>query len=464
MGENDAPPVAHSETGHSRRTSAQSQARLSRSLAGEFIAFSSSTLAVQISRLAISLIVARWVGPAEFGIWNALNLLLLYGPLVTLGTPNGMSRNVPLLMGAGDDAAARRTVDVSFSFALASSLLAGVLVSLAGLSGLGAEDYHKPLIVMGLLFIGQQFYTFLQMWLRCRIRFHLMSVQQFVYAAAFPLVVLPLAYAWRVPGYILGQALVAVALGLFIARTAQFRTALSWHWPDLRPLLHIGFPIMIAGVLYSLLISVDRWVILTFLDVEALGHYSLAIICLGVLGLLPSVISQQMYPRMAFQYGVTRDERGLWPLMLRQSAASAAVTLPVLALVYLALPTLVIHFLPAYAPGLAPARILLIGLAFIPLAGGVGNFLNTVGRQVTYMIVQACAVVINLGLDLLFVKLGWGLNGIATGASITYAIYSLGLSAVGLIIILKLRGESAPQSGGLRHDPGHDDVERTHGR
>ena len=388
---------------------------MNRKLAGEFVAFSSSTLALQVSRLAVALVVARWVGPAEFGIWNALNLLLLYGPLMTLGVPNGMSRDVPLLTGAGDEAAAQRTVNLSLSFLIGSTLAGGALISLAGASGLAPAEYRNPLLVMGGLFFGQQLYTFLQMWLRCRIRFHLMSLQQLVYAAAFPLVVLPLAQAWRVPGYILGQALVAFALALFIVRTARFRTTLAWRWPELKPLVAVGFPIMVAGVLYSLLISVDRWVILTFLDVEALGHYSLAIICLAALGLLPSVISQQMYPRMAFQYGINRDERGLWPLALRQSAVSTLVTLPVLALVYLALPTLVTRFLPAYMAGLAPARILLIGLAFIPLAGGVGNFLNTVGRQVTYMIVQACAVVLNLGLDVLFVKLGWGSTALPPG-------------------------------------------------
>jgi O-antigen/teichoic acid export membrane protein len=423
---------------------------VSRKLAGEFVAFSSSTLALQVSRLAVALVVARWVGPAEFGIWNAFNLLLLYGALITLGTPNGMSRDVPLLTGAGDQAAAQRTVDVTSSFVFASGLVAGVLISLAGASGLAPAAYRSALLAMGLLFFGQQIYTFLQMWLRCRIQFHLMSLQQVVYAATFPLVVLPLAKAWHVPGFIVGQALVALALGLFIVRTARFRATLTWRWPDLRSLIAVGFPIMIAGVLYGLLISVDRWVILTFLDVEALGHYSLAIICVGVLGLLPSVISQQMYPRMAYRYGATRDERSLWPLVLRQSAAGTAVTLPVLALVYLALPTLVTHFMPAYAPGLIPARILLIGLAFIPLAGGVGNFLNTVGRQVTYMIVQGCAVAINLCLDLLFVKLGWGLIGVATGASITYALYSLGMSLVGLIIIFRHREPAAPAGIGVR--------------
>ena len=219
-----------------------------------------------------------------------------------------------------------------------------------------------------------------------------------------------------------------------IARTASFKIAPSWDWRELRPLVKTGFPIMTVGLLYSLLTSVDRWVILNFLGVEALGHYTLAILCLGVLSLLPAVVAQQMYPRMAFRYGQTQDKRALLPLIVRQSLMALAVTLPTLALVYVSLPALVGLFLPAYAPGIAPARILLVGLAFIPLAGGVANFLNTVDKQVYYMMVQAGAVVVDLALDLFMVKIGWGLSGVALGVSITYFLYALTMMLVGHLV------------------------------
>jgi Na+-driven multidrug efflux pump len=158
---------------------------------------------------------------------------------------------------------------------------------------------------------------------------------------------------------------------------------------------------------------------------------------LGVLSLLPAVVAQQMYPRMAFLFGQTRNKRSLLPLIVRQSLIGTVVTVPILVATYVVLPFLVYWYMPAYRLGIAPARILLVGLGFIPLAGGVGNFLNTVGKQGYYLAVQAGAVLINFCLDVSFVRLGWGLNGVALGAALSYALYAIILIIVGLWVMRK---------------------------
>ena len=416
---------------------AQRGIAFARGLTGEFILFSASTLVYQASRLGVSLAVARWAGPDEFGVWNALNLLLLYGVLVSLGVPNGMNRDVPLLTGKGERDKAEQVANFSFLFVLFSSLVASLGVSLIAMSGFVSAEYRPALFWMGLLFFSWQIYQYFQWHLKCHIQFHFMSMQQFAFALLLPVVVLPLAYWWRVPGFIAGQAVTALVLSYFIFRMTSFRINFSWRWEYFIPLVKIGFPIMAAGLLYSLLTTVDRWVILSYLGTEALGHYTLAILCLSVLSLLPGVVAQQMYPRMAFQYGQTGEKSLLLPLVIRQSLMATAVTVPVLAVVYISLPFLVEQFLPAYRLGIEPARILLLGLAFIPLAGGMGNFLNTVNKQLYYLAVQAAAVVINFGLNMMFVKMGWGLNGVATGAAISYAGYAVTLIGVGIWILKK---------------------------
>lgn len=402
-------------------------------LVGEFVLFSASTVVYQLSRLAVSLIVARWVGPEEFGIWNALNLILLYGVVVTLGVPNGMNRDVPLLMGKGDQSAAQRIANSSFWFVLLVSTAVGLFISIVGL--VLKPPLSHPFLAMGVLFLTWQVYQYFQLRLKCYIRFRLMSLQQFVFAALLPVFALPMTYKWGVSGFIVGQTIDALLVCLLIIFWDLLKITSSWDWWALRNLVKTGFPIMLAGLLYSLLTSVDRWVILNFLGVEALGHYTLAILCLGMLSLLPAVVAQQMYPRMAFLYGQTRNERALLPLITRQSLMGTAVTIPILVVVYVVLPFLVDWYMPAYRPGIEPARILLVGLGFIPLAGGVGNFLNTVGKQGYYLAVQAGAILINFCLDVSFVKLGWGLNGVALGAALSYVLYTIILIIVGLWVI-----------------------------
>jgi len=402
-------------------------------LLGEFGLFSASTIVYQLSRLAVSLIVARWTGPEQFGIWNALQLVLLYGVIITLGVPNGMNRDVPFLIGQGDLFAAQRIANLSFWLVLLLNTAVGLFMSMAGL--ILNQPLSHVLSAMGILFVTWQVYQYFQLRLKCYMRFRLMSLQQFVFALLLPVFALPLAYEWGVSGFIIGQAIAALWVCLLIVFWDPLKITFYWNWRDFRNLVKSGFPIMVAGLLYGLLVSVDRWVITNFLGMEALGHYTLAILCLGVLSLLPAVVTQQMYPRMAFLFGQTRNKRALLPLITRQSLMGTAVTIPILVVVYVVLPFLVDWYMPAYRPGIEPARILLVGLGFIPLAGGVGNFLNTVGKQGYYLAVQAGAVFINLCLDVLFVKLGWGLNGVALGAAISYVLYTIILIIVGLWVM-----------------------------
>lgn len=382
---------------------------------------------IQFSRLAVSLVVARWVGPDSFGVWNALNLILLYGPLVTLGVANGMNRDVPVYRGRRDYETADKIIEVSYGFVLASTAIAGLGISAIAMTDLVDATYHSSLLVMGFLFFSWGMYQFFQLLLKSSISFRLMSVQQIIFAVLLPAVSLPLAYFLDVPGFILGQAIVALIMVIVIARLATYKIPISWDRDLFISLVKVGFPIMAAGLLYRLLTSVDRWVILTFLSVEELGQYTLAILAVSVLGLLPSVIGQQIYPRMAYRYGETHDKKALKPLIVRQSAMAMIVTLPILAIVFITLPYIVDIFLPEYALGVPPARILLLGLAFIPLAGGFANFLNTVNKQVYYLAVQAAALIVNLALNMVFIRLGYGLNGVALAAATTYFLYTCAL-------------------------------------
>ena len=404
-------------------------------LTGEFLLFSASTLIFQFSRLIVSLVVAYWVGPDEFGIWNALNLLLLYGVFFTLGIPNGMNRNVPYLRGKGEQDKSQNVIDLSFGFVTLINVIVSLIIMGISFTPLVDVTFQPALFWMGLLFFAWQMYQFFQMYLKSNINFKLMSTQQIIFAALFPMIILPLAYIWGVPGFVGGQAIVALCLVCTIIYISKFRISFFWNSQIFKLSVKIGFPIMAAGLLYSLLTTVDRWVILHFLGVEALGNYTLAILCLSILSLLPAVIAQQMYPRMAFHYGKTQSKRSLKPFIIRQSGLATAVTLPILIVTYVALPWVVPHFLPEYVLGISPARILLIGLACIPLAGGAANFLNTINKQSLYLAVQATILIINVSLNVYLIHKGLGLIGVALGAAISYALYAIILNFMAVIVL-----------------------------
>ena len=399
--------------------------------AREFVHFTGSTLLLQASRLLVSLAAAAQLGPERWGYWFLLNLMLTYGSVFHLGATNGMNREVPIHRGRGDASRVEEVQGVAFAGVVVGAAF-GAAALLAATALPAASVLRVALPSMAVLFTVTQVYAYLQARLKSEARFRAMSVQQIAYALLLPVVVLPLAGTWGLAGFILGQAAVAgvVAAGLMLDPATTLR--LRFSWPAWRRLVGIGWPIMLAGLLYALLTTVDRWVVGAFLGIEALGHYSLAILVLGVLALVPRVIGQQVYPRMAEAYGRTGDPAEVRRWARRQSRVATAVSLPLAAAVALVAPFGVGTFLPEYAPGVTAMQIVLVGPVLQSLAAGYGNLLNTVGRQRTYLLAQGVGVGTNLILSPSLVLLGFGLEGVALATAASYGVYALMVRWAGL--------------------------------
>jgi O-antigen/teichoic acid export membrane protein len=264
-------------------------------------------------------------------------------------------------------------------------------------------------------------FQYFQFRLRAELLFTTMSWLQGIAAITLPIwyiMLRPLGLA----GFVIAQGLAMGVAVLFAARRIGFQPVLRIDLPEMRRLVLVGFPIMAAGILFSLLTTVDRWIILGFLGVEQLGYYTLSILCLSLISLFPQMIIAQMYPRLAKYYGETNSIARLRQPLIRQGIYALLITVPVVLITFLALPAITTYLLPQYAAGVDPARLLLIGMLCLPISGAIGNFLNVIGRQWWFMLTQALGIVLQLCLGLLFVWLGWGLTGIAGAAMLTYTI------------------------------------------
>jgi O-antigen/teichoic acid export membrane protein len=401
----------------------------------EFIIFSGSTVASQASRLLVAMLVARWVGPLNFGIWNALQPILAYSKVVFCGVPNAMNREVPVLMGKGKEKEAEEVVTFTFWFLIIISSLAALIFIAISIFFKIPATFNTPIFFAGFLFMAMNIYLFFEFLLKSRIQFLKMSLQQSIFAFSYPLITLSCSYYAGIPGFIIGQSLAFALVSYFIYRMSAVPIRIALKWRLFPKLAKIGLPLMSAGFLYNLLISVDRWIILGNLGIKSLGEFTLAILLFNIINRVPRIISEQMYPRMAFRYGETGSMRALVPMIFKHSFAAFVLTVPLICIAYFSLPVFVSWVMPKYANGICAARVILISLLFLPLIGGVGNFLNVVDKQLYYVLVQVVAVVINIVLGLWFVRLGWGIVGVAWADAVTYFCYSLLVSIVGIMVI-----------------------------
>ena len=410
-----------------------------RKFAKEFSYFSFATVLSQASRFLTAMWVARLVGPNVFGVWNALQPILMYGSVLFLGVPNAMNREVPFLRGGGNNQKASAVINFAFWVILITSAFGAILLAISSSLPIIPENFSRPLLLMATLFISTNMYVFFSFLIKCNIQFRLMSHQQIILSIIWPIGCLIPTYFFQLEGYIAGQALAILSICIFIYKISHITIDTAIDWSLLVPMIKRGFPIMAAGVVHSLMATVDRWIILAFLGIESLGQYAIAILTMGALTMLPQVVAQQFYPRMALEFGKSGSPRRLIRMIVNQSGLAFIVTLPMVVITYILLPVLVPVFLPLYVRGIDPARILLIGLALIPLTGGVGNFLNTVGKQLYYLVNQVAALILNIILGLQFVHLGWGLKGVALATTTSWIFYTFSINLTGAVFIKRMQ-------------------------
>ena len=387
----------------------------------------------QGGRLALNLAAAVVLGPADFGAWVVITLLLQYAVFLALGIPNGAGREIPRALGRGDPDAAAHTEDIASGGILATGLLASVAALVVAPIAVGQDAglHASTLLLLALAVFLQQAFVLEQVLFRSRLRFRPASVQLAVQGAAAPVVGITLLLAgWGLDGLLLARVAVLVVALAMAGRTLARLPRPRWDPVGLRALIAIGLPLLAAGILLVLLITVDRWIVLALLGREALGVYGLVGFAASSLLLVPIMISQQYYPRLAFARGEGHDAATLLRMARGQGLLAAMLTglaaLFVAAAAWFGIPIA----LPAYREAIGPILVVLVGMVAYSSGSAYGNLLNLWDRQRYHLAIQAVVLVTAVALGVGLVLLGWGIMGPAVGTASAMVAYALLLHLV----------------------------------
>lgn len=388
--------------------------------------YSASAYISQAIGLVSGFWVARLLGPHDYGVWNALLLVLGYGAYVEFGVLSAMGRDLPLYLGQGDLQKAAAVDGAARYSTICGAFFASMVVFAFSFSPTHSSMMALGLRVMAIVLILQQIYTYHRIVLRSNNQFVQLSQQQVILAIinaglSIALVVV-LALTGRMLAAILAQAVI-VMYALYRnpwQPVPKFNLAITWS------LMRVGVPILISGFIITMLTSIDRLMVITFLDETQLGYLGLALLLVSVISLIPAMASQVLYPRINYHFGNTgRNIEALRSYVLLPPVVLSCLLPLLIGPLYLILPFVVKTFLPAYIPGISAARIVAVGIFFYGILGLTDYFLVTTGKLKQYALFGCIALVFNIVLDFSFIRMGYGIEGIAVGGTLlTYFFYS----------------------------------------
>ncbi len=368
-----------------------------RRVVGDTVGLAASQYAARAVLLLRGLVAAVALGPAGFGAWNALNLVLDYGAFASVGVLQGLDLRLPAPTVRGEALAARRLLAGAWSVVLGGGTLFALLVlgTLATghpalLRGLG---WWPPLLMLAAALLQLAIQVHVSA-LRARGRFGAVSGS----AAAQALL-----------GGGLGILLVARhgILGLLWGWLAGTLVALAWvraAAPDvpLRPgaardgaaMVRGGFVVFASFLVSLVLRSVDRLAFVRFGRAEDLGAYSLGLMAAGLVLYLPEAAATVLYPRIVAAADGALDAAVVRAQVLRAQRGLTVLLPPVVAVALVWVGPVLTAWMPQYAGSIGAVRLLGFGALLLSASTLPGYWLLAVGRGRALLLAGLAATVV----------------------------------------------------------------------
>lgn len=383
---------------------------------------------------AVTAVLFRMLlSPAEIGIWQALKMILGYANFANLGVSKGATRDYTIATGRGDEAEALVGLNCAFAVNTLSSIVYGLVPIAVGgwiLAGGSSSAWGIGLIAAGLMAVISRYVTFQINVLRCRQAFDTtawISVWEGVATLALGGAC---SYLFGFSGLLVGTLLVMVLSAVLVRRLAAVRLRSEWDWTRIRHLATVGGPILLAGCAVTLFGSVDKMMILAYLDEGEfqLGCYSVALLVSTQVFGLGNLFSTVMTPRYGEKYGRTGSCAAVARMAMHATEMQALLVGGVAAAALILAPPVLSILLPDYRSGFESIYRLVPGAVAMTLALPASQYLVAIDRQRRVLATVCAALVAAVAGNHWVLTAGGGIAGAATVTAVCYFVYWLGLS------------------------------------
>jgi O-antigen/teichoic acid export membrane protein len=384
------------------------------------ISYASLAQYISVGLLVVrGFLLAHLLGPALFGTWTAMRLVLQFTMFGHMGARTGMLRDATMTAGAGDNSEASRLREAAGAVNLIGALVVSAATIVAVLI---AHDFHfgeaKYWLCLAALVVIRSHWIFTLTNLQSRHIYALRSTLSILVAAMSTSLGIVAAYQYGLGGFLLALG-ISYCVGIAISQTK-----VPWV-PTLRvdlrrsvSLVRSGFPIMLSNLAKMLLWTMDKLFIWMFMGNAALGIYAVQSTVTNFMMLLPGGMTEVLYPQILARLGQKDAATKARAFLNDGSDMLMRVMVPILAIAFLTLHLPIRWLLPDYIDAIQPGLIMILA-AFFPVAGRVpGMILTALGGQVAMLIRTTMAIIFAafaLGTAIL---LDGGLVGVAIGMAI----------------------------------------------
>jgi len=367
-----------------------------------------------------SIMLRKFLGPVSMGIWSMLNVIKGYVGYATLGVASAVPYKLPILKGQGKFEEIRSLTSVIFNYITLVTFVCstGVMVYALIFKGTLSKEVFVGLLMLAILLVAQRIYTYYITLLRANRNFGVLS-KDIVFDAVLNLFLMILIVSkFRLYGFYLVLILTPILNVIFIRRYVTYDLRFSFDLKGIFGHIKYVLPLCINGVLDQILHSIDKIMIASMLGLEQLGFYSIALMTETYGTGIARNFSIVIQPHFLEDFGANGLEKSSQQVVL-YSQVTAYFMAIFLSLTFIFAPVLVVYVLPAFIPGIMSLQIFLLAIFFFTITPYSNNLLVALEKQSKLIPITILSILVNISLNYLFIKKGYGINGVALATAIS---------------------------------------------
>jgi O-antigen/teichoic acid export membrane protein len=328
--------------------------------------YSLASTFLSLSNMFVGIVIMRWLNPYDLGLWNAVSIFSAYIPFFQLGIQNGLSLELPVLLGSGSlDYTKYISVARWYSYFLSFLFVFFGIVTTSILYFFN----HDVLLLLGVL-------TIFLIAASVTLNLHLISTFRssksfdkltniYIIEGIVVLASSVLIYKYQYYGILLYNIIIVVQHTILLYIFAPYKGIKPiFSFKYFKILVKRGLIVMSFYQLRVFAQSLPKWIILSFGGVLQLGLFSPALAIKTMMNLLPSQINQFILPKLGFKYGKDKSAAEIWPYVKKMIIIFPLISLPACIIIILTMPYIIESFFPNYIKSIMSINIMAVAFIF----------------------------------------------------------------------------------------------------
>jgi O-antigen/teichoic acid export membrane protein len=378
--------------------------------------------------LFTGLLVTKFLGPAGFGVYSAMLLILKYSTYSFMGFYSACYKMISFLKGKKKYSQIQEIRDSTFTPSFYLTVFLSFIVFMSSFFLKFDQEVLNALRLVAILITLQQVYYFYTIYLR--------TDKEFVFFGAVDLslsimrlLCIIIFIKYLSVFLILTAVIIAYLVSLILGFTKKpYLFNFKLNAIKAKKMFIFGLPTTVLSALDSVFMSIDKLIVIRFFDRTIFGIYSFAALVVEFITIIPANITMVILPSQLERSGAKKSNLMIKNISFMPMMVVSYFLPVIIGGAFFFSKPVVTAFFEKYTNSLIPLSFLMFGAFFIANNYILESQVVSLNNEKKIMIPKILLMFLLFSLAFFAVKNNYGLYGIALSTTIVYFLYFLYLS------------------------------------